>query len=365
MAFVGSGILITGSTGLGQSENLLRGLDSDGTNLYGLGNSLRRLVRITSLTTFASEIVSAQTPQQVNSLAYHNGSFYFATNTSSTLYKIDPPFTELSANTELGQIDGTIRSLCTDGTNLFGYDRAGSVIRQIVDNETDVDTLTVSEFATIAFPAGITDVVVAMFYFDNAFYFFNNSNDLLYKLPDNLAAGSTDVVPVIVNSRITAYGVSDTAAGGAGTLGDEAYFLGDTNNQLFRLYRIRWDATINNIEVDSGADTTLALGSVSQDALGFSFAPTNTDRSWLTIVGNDLTILSAPDVTTDTDYSVVVRATRSGINVDKTLTVRVAGTGATQPSSQLPPQTPTSEQAKRLTLTSQVILMSQILWTPI
>ena len=329
MAFVGSGILITGSTGLGQSENLLRGLDSDGTNLYGLGNSLRRLVRITSLTTFASEIVSAQTPQQVNSLAYHNGSFYFATNTSSTLYKIDPPFTELSANTELGQIDGTIRSLCTDGTNLFGYDRAGSVIRQIVDNETDVDTLTVSEFATIAFPAGITDVVVAMFYFDNAFYFFNNSNDLLYKLPDNLAAGSTDVVPVIVNSGITAYGVSDTAAGGAGTLGDEAYFLGDTNNQLFRLYRIRWDATINNIEVDSGADTTLALGSVSQDALGFSFAPTNTDRSWLTIVGNDLTIISAPDVTTDTDYSVIVRATRSGINVDKTLTVRVAGTGAT------------------------------------
>ena len=168
-----------------------------------------------------------------------------------------------------------------------------------------------------------------MFYFGNAFYFFNNSNDVLYKLPDNLAAGSTDVVPVIVNSGITAYGVSDTAAGGAGTLGDEAYFLGDTNNQLFRLYRIRWDATINNIEVDAGADTTFALGSVSQDAIGFSFAPTNTDRSWLTIVGNDLTILSAPDVTTDTDYSVIVRATRSGINVDKTLTVRVVGSVAT------------------------------------
>ena len=81
--------------------------------------------------------------------------------------------------------------------------------------------------------------------------------------------------------------------------------------------------------MDAGADTTFALGSVSQDAIGFSFAPTNTDRSWLTIVGNDLTVLSAPDVTTDTDYSVIVRATRSGINVDKTLTVRVVGTGAT------------------------------------
>ena len=91
----------------------------------------------------------------------------------------------------------------------------------------------------------------------------------MYKLPDNLVAGSTGVVPVVVNAAITGYGVSDVAAGGAGTLGDEAYFLGDTTNSLYRLYRIRWDATIDNIEVDSGADTTFALGSVSQDALGF------------------------------------------------------------------------------------------------
>ena len=44
MTFVGSGILITGSTGVGQSENLLRGLTSDGTYLYALGNSIRRLI---------------------------------------------------------------------------------------------------------------------------------------------------------------------------------------------------------------------------------------------------------------------------------------------------------------------------------
>ena len=329
MTFVGSGILITGSTGLGQSENLLRGLTSDGTYLYALGNSIRRLIRINSLTTFDAEAVSAQTPQQVNSLAYLDGSFYFATNSSSTLYKIDPPFSLITENTELGQIDGTIRSLCTDGTNLFAYDRANSILRQVVDNGTTVDTLTVTEFATIDFPSGVSDTVVAMFYFGNAFYLFNNNDDKMYKLPDNLVAGSTGVVPVVVNAAITGYDVSDVAAGGAGTLGDEAYFLGDTTNSLYRLYRIRWDATIDNIEVDAGADTTFALGSVSQDALGFSFAPTNTARSWLTIVGNDLTIISAPDDALDTDYSVIVRATRSGINVDETLTVRVIGTGVT------------------------------------
>ena len=57
MTFVGSGILITGSTGLGQSENLLRGLTSDGTYLYALGNSIRRLIRINSLTTFDSDAI--------------------------------------------------------------------------------------------------------------------------------------------------------------------------------------------------------------------------------------------------------------------------------------------------------------------
>ena len=59
MALTGAGVLIANSSGLGQSEGQPRGLDSDGTYLYALGNSQRRLIKITDLETFASEYASA------------------------------------------------------------------------------------------------------------------------------------------------------------------------------------------------------------------------------------------------------------------------------------------------------------------
>ena len=55
----GAGVLIANSSGLGQSEGQPRGLDSDGTYLYALGNAQRRLIKITDLETFASEYASA------------------------------------------------------------------------------------------------------------------------------------------------------------------------------------------------------------------------------------------------------------------------------------------------------------------
>ena len=47
MALTGAGVLIANSSGLGQSEGQPRGLDSDGTYLYALGNAHRRLIKIT------------------------------------------------------------------------------------------------------------------------------------------------------------------------------------------------------------------------------------------------------------------------------------------------------------------------------
>ena len=47
MALTGAGVLIANSSGLGQSEGQPRGLDSDGTYLYALGNSQRSLIKIT------------------------------------------------------------------------------------------------------------------------------------------------------------------------------------------------------------------------------------------------------------------------------------------------------------------------------
>ena len=101
-------------------------------------------------------------------------------------------------------------------------------------------------------------------------------------------------------------------------------FLGGSGaDALFRMYDVGWDATIANLEVEEGANGSLDLSTVSDDAASFEFAPTHTARTWLTIVGTVLTVTTAPDVTADTDFEAQVRAIRDSAHADKTLTVRV------------------------------------------
>ena len=76
------------------------------------------------------------------------------------------------------------------------------------------------------------------------------------------------------------------------------------------------------------ANASLDLSTVSDDAATFEFAPTHTTRSWLTIVGTTLTVINAPTVSVDTDFSTVVRGVRDGVNAEKTLTVKVANTSS-------------------------------------
>ena len=328
MALTGAGVLIANSSGLGQSEGQPRGLDSDGTYLYALGNSQRRLIKITDLETFASEYASAQLQAGVNSLAFNGGSFYYADN-NNNVHRIDPPFNAQATSASLSIItnSGQIRSLCSDGTDLFGYDKTNSILYRITDNGT---TVTATTFATVAFPAGTTGNILSMFYLGNAFYLGNRADGNLWKLPDNLTVGSLDVTPVRVGN-FTDYDVSESRAAGAGVLGSDAYFLGDDTDALHRYYNVRWDETIDAVEVDEGSNGSLDLSTVSKDAASFEFAPSNTARSWLTISGTELVITNAPDVAADTDFDVDVRAVRDSAYEDKTLTVRVIAEAAPPP----------------------------------
>ena len=230
----GAGVLIANSAGLGQGENRPRGLDSDGTHLYAIGVTQRRLIRITDLDTFASEYASAQLSGNLNSLAFNDDSFYYADN-NNVIYRIDSPFDTSSTSTSLGNItnSGQIRSLCSDRTDVFGYDRTNSILYRIVDNGTDI---TATTFATVDFPTGTTGNILSMFYFGNAFYLGNTDDNNLWKLPDNLTAGTLDVVPVRVGD-FTDFDVSEGSPAGAGVLGSEAYFLGDDTNSLFRFLK--------------------------------------------------------------------------------------------------------------------------------
>ena len=328
MALTGAGVLISNSSGLGQSEGQPRGLDSDGTYLYALGNAQRRLIKITDLETFASEYASAALQAGVNSLAFNAGSFYYADN-NNNIHRIDPPFNAQATSASLSIItnSGQIRSLCSDGTDLFGYDKTNSILYRITDNGT---TVTATTFATVAFPAGTTGNILSMFYLGNAFYLGNRADGNLWKLPDNLTVGSLDVTPVRVGN-FTDYDVSESRAAGAGVLGSDAYFLGDDTDALHRYYNVRWDETIDVTEVDEGSNGSLDLSTVSKDAASFEFAPSNTARSWLTISGTELVITNAPDVAADTDFDVDVRAVRDSAYEDKTLTVRVIAEAAPPP----------------------------------
>ena len=255
----GASVLIANSAGLGQSELRPRGLDSDGTYLYALGVSRRRVIRITDLDTFASEFASAQLTGNLNSLAFNDGGFYYADN-NNAIFRIDSPFTDASTSTSLGNItnSGAVRSLCSDRTNLFGYDKTNSILYRIVDNGDG--TVTATTFATVAFPTGTTGNVNSLFYFEDAFYLPNNDDDNLWKLPDNLTSGSLDVVPVRVGN-FTEFDVSEGNPAGAGVLGSEAYFVGDDNNSLYRFLQTT-TATTDAVLTISTDDTDIRAGEV-------------------------------------------------------------------------------------------------------
>ena len=110
---------------------------------------------------------------------------------------------------------------------------------------------------------------------------------------------------------------------GGGSFDFKAYAVEDDTNTIYRFYDVRWHETIPPLEIDEGSSGTFDLTTISQDATSFEFAPSNTSRSWLSISGNDLVVTDAPNVVSDTDYDVVVRAVRGDFHDEITLTVRV------------------------------------------
>ena len=284
----GAGVLIAGSAALGQLEVRPRGLDSDGTYLYAIGVSQRRLIRITDLDTFASEYASAQLSGNINSLAFNDGSFYYADN-NNAIFRIDSPFDTSSTSTSLGNItnSGAVRSLCSDRTDLFGYDKTNSILYRIVDNGTNI---TATTFATVAFPTGTTGNVNALFYFEDAFYLANSDDNNLWKLPDNLTSGSLNVVPVRVGD-FTDFDVSEGSPAGAGVLGSEAYFVGDDTNALHRFLKTTptptntapafADASYTFDDVEIALNTvvgTVVATDADNDTLSYSLTGTDADK---------------------------------------------------------------------------------------
>ena len=297
-----------------------------------MGATRRRLIRITDLDNLTGEYASVQLPNPVFSLSEFDGDLYVTSHTN--LLRISPPFTATSTHTDLGQIASgiSIRTLETDGTHLWGYDKNNDALYQITPAQSSLSAV---EWATVEYPSDVTNPNIdGLLYFNDRWYVTDRSSDALYVLPETIAQGSTVQATQVGN--FTEFGAGVDATLGAGHFGGKAYIADDGANTLYRLYDVRWDDDIPVIEIDEGNSKTFDLTTVSQDATGFEFAPSNTSRTWITISGNDLTLTTAPDVTADTDFDVDVRALRSGKYEDTTLTVRVKDTSPPPPQITAP-----------------------------
>ena len=251
----------------------------------------------------------------------YNDRLYFLDRNDDILASFDDPLTgDVSFVAYYTGITSP-NAAASDGTTVWIYD-------------TTFDTLYTMDPATAATvslgPVGFdvttpSNNINGMFYHDGSLYLLDNGTELMFVIEDPNAA---TLEATAVDVSITEFGVGQRGPNGGSVHDGEAYMAGGNPDALYRFYNVRWDETIAAVEVDAGGNGSLDLSTVSRDATSFEFVSSYTPPSWLTISGNDLVITSAPDVTSDTDFSPEVRALRGTKYEDETLTVRVAAVGS-------------------------------------
>ena len=227
----------------------------------------------------------------------------------------------------------TPSAAATDGTTVWIYESSFDALHTI--NPATAATILIG---TVGFDVTTpANNIAGMFYHGGKLYLLDNGTELMFVIDDPAAA---TLEAVAVDHTISEFAASQRGVNGGAVHLREAYMAGGNPDALYRFYNVRWDETIPPIEVNAGGSTTKDLRTISKDATSYEFASGYTPPSWLTISGNDFLITSAPDVTTDTDYSPQVRAVRSSKHEDKTLTVRVLA--AVVPPPIVAPGAPTS-----------------------
>ena len=191
MALTGELVRVGTGSGFGTpNENRPRGCSGFGTeNLFVIGAQRRRLIRITDLENATGAFASAQLPNPVFSLSEFDGNLYVTNHTN--LLRISPPFAATSTYTDLGVIavGVSIRSLDTDGTHLWGYDKNDDKLYQITPAQASLSAV---EWVTVEYPSNVSNPNIdALLYFDGRWYVTDRGTDALYILPETLTQGST------------------------------------------------------------------------------------------------------------------------------------------------------------------------------
>ena len=324
MALTGTGIRIGTVTEFGVSVRFPRGLASDGTTLrlfdankgYTLDLSTGIATPIGTLTNFGVS------ESALRSATYHNNQFVFFGQNRRRIFEYDPSdggaeqitaqltIQGSSANPDiwgLASLNGTLWALERGTDKLYTVDIANDML---------IPVGTATDFGLPGSPN-----LQSFTAYDGELIAISNGLQKLVRFDQ-----TTGIATLAANGT-----VPDAASEALAEHAGQLFLAGSGDDALFRMYDVGWDETIANLEVEEGANGSLDLSTVSDDAASFEFAPTHTARSWLTISGTELAITSAPAVTADTDFEGVVRAIRESAYEDKTLTVRVIAEAAPLP----------------------------------
>ena len=320
MALTGTGIQIGSADEFGVGQRFPRGMASDGTILYMFSSS--DAYTLDDTTGVATQIGSkglGAGVDQIRAATYHDGNIIIWANSEKRFYTVSSAgvATENGAQFANSWDFWAIASL---GGVLYAIDRARDSLYVIdLTNATATRVGTADEFDV---SSGNVQAFTA--YRDELI---GISSDLDKILRVNATDGTAEI---IANANTLPDVSPEAAAEHNGNL----LMLGSSADALFRLYDVLWDETIDDLEVDESSDETWDLSAISQDAASFSLQ--GSPPSWLSVSGTDLVATSAPDVDSDQNNDVMVRATRDGVNVEKTLRVVVKNTGTPPPTNTAP-----------------------------
>ena len=320
----GNGIQVGSASQFGIGFGGPAGMASDGTTVFMF--HLRRgytLDPVTGIATqFGGNNLGLSFNPRLSAAMFHNGLITVHGTQNDQLYTLDTTNNTLTAIGATFTIAGSGSSPVVTGiTSLNGIVYAA---------EAFTDAL-----MTLDIPSGVLTPVDG----NTVGYGLDSPNiQSLTAYKEMLVAVNIDATPADI--RLVELSTTDGAATAFNTVtppdnaftgmvehDDNLLGVGNENDALYRFYDVLWDETIADFEVDEGADATFDLAAISQDASIYSLQ--GTPPSWLTITGaeTDLVATAAPAVTADTNHDVVVRATRSGINVEETLRIVVKETG--------------------------------------
>ena len=310
MGLTGTGIRIGTATEFDQGVRFPRGLASDGTNVVMFDAA--RAWNLNLETGVATQIGASGLgvgANQIRAATYHDGNFLFWDNATNNFYTFNRDTGVATSAAGFGS-PPDFWAIASLNNVLYAIDRADDYLVSInLTASTETRIGTADEFGVLS------GNIQALCVYDGGLI------GISVSLGKILSIDETDgTADIIANANTLPDGGPEAAVEHDGLL----YYLGSAADALFRLYDVKWDDTIADLEVDEGSDETWSLSDVSQDAA--SFALQGTPPSWLTISGMDLTVTNAPDVSSDTDFEPQVRAIRDSKHEDKTLTVRVRDT---------------------------------------